>query len=143
MRLPIYSRAYENWAPVVGRVLFGALFLMGAAFKMPGTQGFLMESGMTAAAGVPYAHIAVALAFVLEVVAGLALIVGCHARAAAFTLAIFTLALAIIFYSNWSDPMIMGQFVSHLGLIAGLLYISVFGATYAAVRKDALPNGRN
>ncbi|MES2225476.1 MAG: DoxX family protein [Patescibacteria group bacterium] len=140
MNLPHFSRAYENWAPVVARVLFGGLFLMGAAFKIPGTQGFIMESGMTAAAGVPLATIAVALAFVLEVVLGVSLIVGWHVRNAAFVLAIFTLALALIFYRNFADPMVMGQFISHLGLIAGLLYISVYGAQYAAVKRDTLPH---
>jgi len=136
MALPHTSRVYENWAPVLGRVLFGGLFLMGAAFKIPGTSGYAMESAMTAAAGLPYASIFVALAFVLEVVAGVSLIIGWHARIAAFVLAIFTLALAIIFYSNFSNPQIMGEFISHLGLIAGLLYISVYGARYAAVKRD-------
>lgn len=137
MTLPPFSRSYENWAPVVARVVFGALFLMGASFKIPGTEGFLMETGMAAAMGVPFATVAVFLAFVLEVVAGLALIIGWQARRAAFVLAVFTLALAFIFYGNVSDPMVMGQFVSHLGLVAGLLYISVYGARHAAVRKDS------
>ncbi len=136
MALPNYSRAYQNWAPVLGRVLFGLLFLMGAAFKIPGTGGFTAEAAMTAAAGVPFATIAVALAFLLEVVAGLALIVGWHARNAAFVLAVFTLALALIFYHDFSNQMQMGEFVSHLGLIAGLLYVSVYGARHAAVKKD-------
>ena len=127
---------YEKWAPVLGRILMGGLFLMGAAFKIPGTSGFTMEAGMTAAAGVPFATIAVALAFVLEVVGGLAIILGWHARIAACLLAVFTLALAIIFYSNFSNPMVMGEFISHLGLIAGLLFISVYGAKTVAIKRD-------
>lgn len=112
------------------------MFLMGAAFKAPGTQGFVMESGMTAAMGVPYASIFVALAFLLEVVGGVCIIIGWHTRAAAFVLAAFTLALALIFYTNFSDQMVMGEFISHLGLIAGLLFVSVYGAQSVAVRKD-------
>ncbi|MDB5245098.1 MAG: DoxX family protein [Parcubacteria group bacterium] len=131
-----YSRAYERWAPLVARVLFGGTFLMGAAFKIPGTQGFVMESGMTAAMGLPYASIFVAFAFLVEVLGGLAIILGWHARAAALVLAVFTLALALIFYTNFSDQMVMGEFISHLGLIAGLLYVSVYGAQTVAVRKD-------
>jgi putative oxidoreductase len=137
MNLPPFSRSYEQWAPVAARVIFGALFLMGASFKIPGTEGFLMEVGMTAAVGVPFATVAVFLAFLLEVVAGVALIIGWQARRAGFVLALFTLALAFIFYGNLSDPMIMGQFISHLGLVAGLLYVSVYGARYAAVKKDS------
>lgn len=137
MHLPPYSRAYENWAPVLGRVILGGLFLMGASMKIPGTEGFVMEAGMTAAAGFPFATVAVFLAFVLEVLGGLALIVGFQARRAALLLALFTLLLAFVFYRDFSDPMIMGQFVSHLGLIAGLLFVSVYGARHAAVSKDA------
>ncbi|MDB5189900.1 MAG: DoxX family protein [Parcubacteria group bacterium] len=131
-----YSRAYERWAPLVARVLLGGTFLMGAAFKIPGTQGFVMESGMAAAMGLPHASIFVTLAFVVEVVAGISLIIGWHARAAALVLAAFTLALALIFYTNFSDQMVMGEFISHLGLIAGLLYVSVYGAQTIAVRRD-------
>jgi putative oxidoreductase len=131
-----YSRAYEKWAPVVARVVFGCQFLMGAFYKLPGTAGFAAEAGMTAAAGVPLATPLVALAFVLEVVGGLALILGWHARRAAFVLAIFTVALGFIFYNNWSDPMTMGMFISHLGLAAGLVFVSVYGAKSVAISRD-------
>ena len=51
MSLPfLRSRAYESWAPFLARVIFGIQFLMGAAFKIPGTAGFTAEAGMTAAA---------------------------------------------------------------------------------------------
>lgn len=136
MTLPPYSAWYVRWAPVLGRILFGLLFLMGAAFKIPGTAGFAAEAGMTAAAGVPFATVAVALAFLVEVVCGLAVILGWHARSAALVLAVFTLALALIFYNDFSNPEIMGMFISHLGLIAGLLYVSVYGARQVAVSKD-------
>lgn len=131
-----HARWWEMCAPVVARVLLGGLFLMGAAFKIPGTKGFVMESGMAAAAGVPFATILVGLAFLVEVIGGLAIILGWHARAAASVLAVFTLGLAIIFYSNFSDPMVMGQFISHLGLVAGLLFVSVYGAKNCAIKKD-------
>lgn len=137
MTLPPYSSWYVRWAPVLGRVLFGLLFLAGAAFKIPGTAGFTAEAGMTAAAGVPFATIAVALAFLVEVICGVSLIIGWHARNAALVLAVFTLALALIFYNDFSNPEIMGMFISHLGLIAGLLFVSVYGARQFAVSRDA------
>jgi putative oxidoreductase len=136
MALPHFSRPYETWAPFVARLIFGGQFLLGASFKIPGTAGFAGEVAMSAQMGLPYTAIFVALAFLLEVVCGVALIIGWHTRHAAMVLAVFTLALAIIFYGNLSDPMTMGMFVSHLGLIAGLLYVSVYGAQKVAVQKD-------
>jgi len=134
---PHHYSFYERYAPVLARLIFGGQFLLGAAFKIPGTSGFAMETAQTAAMGLPYATIFVGIAFVLEVVCALCLIFGYRARAAAFVLAVFTLSLAIIFYGNISDPMTMGMFVSHLGFIAGLLYVSVYGAKTFALRKDA------
>jgi putative oxidoreductase len=130
------SRAFETYAPVVARVAFGLQFLLGAFFKMPGTAGFPAEVAMTAATGWPFATLSVALAFVLEVCAGLALVFGWHTRAAAFILALFTLLLAFVFYRHVSDPMIMGMFISHLAFIAGLLYVSVYGAKAVALKRD-------
>ena len=138
MSIP-HLRAYEHWIPVIARVLFGFQFLMGAAFKIPGTASFFMEVGMTGAAGVPLPTIAVALAFVLEACGGLALIVGWHAREAALLLAAFALALACIFFHNFADQMQMSEFISTIALMAGLLYVSVYGAQHAALRKDTLP----
>jgi putative oxidoreductase len=136
MALPHFSRPYETWAPFVARLLFGFQFLLGAFFKIPGTPGFAGEVAMSAQMGLPFATYFVALAFLLEVVCGVALIIGWHTRHAAMVLAVFTLALAVIFYSNLSDLMTMGMFVSHLGFIAGLLYVSVYGAQKVAVMKD-------
>ena len=136
MMHPYKSKAFEMYAPVVARVIFGLQFLMGATFKIPGTEGFVREAAMTAAAGWPLASVSVFLAFVLEVGAGLMLVLGWHTRAAAFMLAAFTLILAFLFYRNFSDQMVMGAFISHIAFVAGLLYVSVYGAKTFALRKD-------
>jgi putative oxidoreductase len=129
----LHSSVYERYAPFLARLIFGFQFLIGALFKVLWHQA---EVAQTAAVGVPFPELAVWLAFVLEVVLALALIVGYHTRIAAFTLAVYTFALALIFYNNLADPMTMGMFISHLGFIAGLLYVSVYGARSFALRKD-------
>lgn len=141
MTLPHQIRMYENWAPVVGRLLLAVAFLIGAAFKIPGTESFAAEVAMTAAVGVPFATVAVFLAFILEVAGGVALVIGWKTRLMAFLLMLFTVLLTALFHSNLSDPMQIGQFVSHLSLIGGLLYVSVYGAQHAAVQACPLPEG--
>src|SRR4051812_4421853 len=108
------TRAYEAWAPVVARVLFAVPFLVGAYFKLPGSAMSAAEVAQTAAAGVPLASAAVMLAFILEVAAGIALIIGWQTRAWAFVLALYVLLLAAIFYHDFSNLMVFGMFVSHL-----------------------------
>lgn len=131
--MPPYSRSFEIWAPFVARLIFGFQFLLGAYFKVIWHSA---EVAQTAAVGVPLPDLAVWLAFVLEVALGLALILGYRVRQTALVLALYVLLLAVLFYRNIADPMVMGMFVSHLGFIAGLLYVSVYGARHIAVRLD-------
>lgn len=132
-----YLRAYEQWAPTVARVVLGGMFLMGAYLKLPWKENFHGEVAMTAAAGVPLPTLAVLLAFVIELVGGLMVALGWHARIAAAALAALTLVFAFVFYTNFSNPQILGLFNLHLTLIAGLLYVSVYGARHFALREDA------
>lgn len=141
MTLPFQTRAYETWAPVLGRVLLAGGFLMGASMKIPGTESFAMEVAMTAAVGVPFAYVAVILAGILELVAGVAIIVGWNARFFAFLLMLFTILLTALFHMSFADPMAIGIFMGHLYLIGGLLYVSVYGAQGMAVKACPLPQG--
>lgn len=127
----------EKWMPVVGRILFGLLFLNAARYKIPGTESFLAEVNMTSQAGVPLPSIAVFLAFLLELFGGIALLIGWRTRLVAGIFALFVLILNFVFFADLSDPMKMGFFMSNLAIIAGLLYASVYGARHAAVTKDA------
>jgi len=139
MNWPYYSRTYENWAPMLGRILVAGAFLFGAYGKFPGTESFQMSVGYTAQYGVPFPNVAVFLAFILEVVVGISLLVGFRARAAAFVLMLYTILLTLIFHLSFADQIAAGFFISHLTLIAGLLYISVYGAQYGAIKKSELP----
>lgn len=120
-----YTMMYEKWAPLVARVLLAIQFGVGAFFKITMFSGQVAE---TAAAGVPMAGLAVALALVLEIAGILALLSGYYLRLLGFLLAGYVMLLAAIFYHDWSNLMNFGSFMSHLGLTAALLYVSVFGA---------------
>ena len=128
-----FNRAYENWAPVVARLFLAAQFVAAAAFKI---MGFGMEVAQTAAAGVPMANVAVGAALVLEIVGVISLLLGWRIRLVSMLLAGYVALLAVLFYHDWSTPMGMGMFISHLGLIAALLYVSVYGARHFAISRD-------
>lgn len=141
MTLPHLTKPYETWAPVVARVVFGLLFLQSAFYKIPGTEMFGMQVEASAAAGIPFAMIAVTLAFILEVVAGIALVIGYNTRTAAAALIVFVALIAVFFGRNFSDMNQMMTFFSCIQLIAGLMYVSVYGAQKAAVATCPLPQG--
>lgn len=125
--------AYRTWAPFIARLIFGLQFLIGAYFKI---IWHAAEVAQTAATGWPLAEASVWAAFVVEVVAGICLIIGYRTRPVAAFLAAYVLLLAVLFYRNIADPMTMGMFISHMSFIAGLLYVSVYGAQSIAVKKD-------
>ncbi len=141
MTLPHLTPGFEKWAPVVGRILFGLIFLNSAFFKIPGTEMFLMQVEMSGAVGIPFPMVAVALAFILEVVAGVALVIGWKTRTAAASLIVFTALIAVFFGRDLADQAQMMTFFGCLQLIAGLLYVSVYGAQAGAVKTCPLPKG--
>jgi putative oxidoreductase len=121
----LHSRPYERYALIIARIFLAIQFAIAAWFKIVGFGG---EAAMTAQVGVPFANVAVALALVLEVVGVLALLTGIKLRPVACVLALYVALLAVLFYHDWSNQMTFGLFMSHLGLTAALLYMSVFGA---------------
>jgi putative oxidoreductase len=141
MMLPHLTPVYEKWAPVVARVLLGAYFFHGSFYKIPGTAFFDMAVQGSQAVGLPFPVIAVSLAFLLEFFGGLALIVGFHTRTAAVLLSGFMVLIAIFFFRDWSSQMNMGMFINCIGVAAGLLYVSVYGAQNASLKTCQLPAG--
>jgi putative oxidoreductase len=141
MSLPHLTPTYERWAPFIARLIFGGAFLMSAFYKIPGSESYTMQVNMSDAAGLPFAGLLVTLAFVLELIAGICLIVGFHVRTAAAALAVFVLLIALTFYRDLSDMTQFPLFMSCLELIAGLIYVSVYGAQSVAVKTCQLPKG--
>jgi putative oxidoreductase len=120
--LPIQS----NTAPAVdlaGRVLLAAIFVSSGLGKIggyAGTQGY-MES-----MGVP--GWTLPLVIVLEVLGGLALIVGYRTRLAALALAVFTIVAAVLFHWQPGDRMQEIMFLKNLSITGGMLLLVARGA---------------
>lgn len=132
MMLPYTHKSYADWAQLTARLMLAAQFAVAAYFKLSMFSG---EVAQTAAAGVPFASLAVVLALLLELLGVASLVTGWRLRAVAFVLAPYIMLLAVIFYHNWNDMQAFGMFVSHLGLTAALLYVSVFGTSFMSIEK--------
>jgi putative oxidoreductase len=119
-----------NLATLVGRILIAAMFVSAGIQKIGGFAG---TAGYIASKGVPLPEVGAALAIVVEVGAGIALILGFKARWAALALAIFTVAATIIFHQYWTYPadQTFAQtlyFWKNLAITGGLLSVYAFGA---------------
>lgn len=107
----------------LGRVLISLIFVISGIGKLSayaGTQGY-MES-----MGVP--GMLLPLVIALEVLGGLAIIVGWQTRIVAFLLAGFCVVSAVLFHGNIGDQGEQIQFLKNLGLAGGFLFLVAHGA---------------
>lgn len=113
----------NSYGHLLGRILLAPIFILAGIGKIAdpaGTVGY-MES-----MGVPGLLLWPTIA--LEVLGGLALIVGFKARIAALALAAFSLAAAVLFHHNFADQMQMIMFLKNLAIAGGLLLLASGGA---------------
>jgi len=109
---------------VSGRVLLALIFVMAGLGKLG--PGYAATQGYMESMGVPGGLLP--LVILLEIGAGLALMLGWQARWVAGALALFTLVAAVIFHSNFSDQVQMVMFLKNLAISGGLLLVFVHGA---------------
>jgi putative oxidoreductase len=130
------SATLDAVVPFMGRALLSAIFLASVIGKLQAPAGTI---GYIASAGLPFPEFAYALAVVIELVGGLALLVGFKTRIAAGALAIFSLATAIGFHSNFADLNQFIHFFKNVAIAGGLLQVVAFGA--GAFSLDAYRRG--
>ncbi|WP_372659129.1 DoxX family protein [Hydrogenophaga sp.] len=122
--------ALQNPFALVARLLLAALFLPAGLSKITGFAGTV---GYIASVGLPLPTLGAAIAIAVEVLGGLALIVGLQTRWAALALALFTLGASVFFHNFWAVPaeqQFMQQllFMKNVGVAGGLLALAAFGA---------------
>jgi putative oxidoreductase len=114
-----------RYLPFVGRLLIGLPFAMSGLSKL-GAYG--PTTAMITAAGLPVPPLAFAVAVAVELGGGLLLIAGYWTRPVAVALALFSLATAVSFHSNFADQNQMIHFLKNVMMAGGLLQIVAFGA---------------
>jgi putative oxidoreductase len=122
--------ALQNPFALLARLLLAALFLPAGISKI---SGFAGTAGYIGSVGLPMPELGAAIAIAVEVLGGIALIVGFGTRWAALALAVFTLVATFFFHAYWALPaeqQMMQQlmFMKNIGVVGGLLALAAFGA---------------
>jgi putative oxidoreductase len=112
-------------ASLVGRVLLSAIYVISGFSKLAAPTALI---GYIASAGLPFAPLGLAIAVVVEILGGAALIVGYRTRIAAAVLAVFTVATALAFHNNLADQGQFIHFFKNIAMTGGLLQVVAFGA---------------
>lgn len=118
-------------AVVSGRALVALLFILGGLAKALGPQPFLEHM---AAFGVPTFLLPAVI--VLEIGAGIAVLIGWRLREAAGALAGFCLVAAVIFHHDFANKAERTLFFKDLAIAGGLLAMA---AAAEAGRRRAVP----
>ncbi|MDH3218118.1 MAG: DoxX family protein [Gammaproteobacteria bacterium] len=116
------AKTLNNLTTLTGRSMLAAIFIVAGSGKIAGyagTQAY-MES-----VGVPGLFLPAVIA--LEIVGGLAIMLGYQTRVAATLLAGFTLAAALIFHSDFSQQMQSILFMKNMAIAGAFLLLLSHG----------------
>ena len=108
---------------LVGRIFLSALFLIegiGKLFAQEQVITYMEDYGVPGMLFIP--------AVVVEILFPLLLIVGYKTRLAALVMALFTLTVAIIFHTDFSDGMQLISFLKNLAIAGGFMIIIAYGS---------------
>lgn len=124
--------SYRDTALLVGRILIAALFLVAfynTAVNIQGTVGYFTKLG------VPVPAASVYLKMAIELLAGLAILVGWQTRLAAVILALFVIVAALFAHLAWADGNQLNHFLKNIAIAGGLLAFYVTGPGAHSVEK--------
>ena len=108
---------------VLGRIFLSTIFLvegMNKIFNYEGTIEYMENFNVPEYLAIP--------AIFVEILFPLLLIVGYQTKISALALAIFTLATALIFHTDFANQMQLTSFLKNFAIAGGFLIIFVNGA---------------
>ena len=131
------SESLKSPLVLVGRLLLALIFVLAGFSKLGGIEG---TAAYIASAGLPMATALAVIVGLLELVGGIAIMVGYHARWAALALGLFTLAASLLFHNFWSMPADKAfvqqlMFMKNMSVAGGLFVVAALGA--GALSLDA------
>ena len=112
-------------AALAGRILLAAIFVLSGLSKVAAPAGTI---GYIASASLPLPQVGLAIAVIVELGGGLALVAGFRTRFVAAILALFSLATALAFHNHLAEQNQFIHFFKNVAMAGGLLQVVAFGA---------------
>jgi putative oxidoreductase len=129
-------RIIENICLLLGRLLMGTYFILPGLQKITNYQ--TMTDSMLAHS-VPATALLLPVTIVMQIILGLAIIIGFKGKLAAFILAGLTLVISIYMHDFWSMTESLERthetqnFLKNMGIMAGLLIVSSVGTGWLSL----------
>jgi putative oxidoreductase len=123
------SNSSNTAVPLIGRALLSILFLVSFFLKV---TGYSQMVGYATAKGMPMAGVGVAIAAVLELVGGIAILTGFQTRIVAWIMFLYIIPTTYFFHNFWMMTGMerqdnMAHFLKNLAIMGGLLILAANG----------------
>lgn len=123
----------QAFSALLGRLFLAMIFIQSGLSKMSdyaATQGYMDAMGVSSTM--------LPLVIALEVVGGIAIVIGFKARLVALAMAGFSLLSALLFHTNFSDQTQTIMLMKNIAIAGGFLMIVAHGAgAYALDNRNA------
>jgi putative oxidoreductase len=136
--LRIHNATLDNVVLLASRLLLAWIFVHEGAFL---AMNYDAASTGMAKMGVPAAALIPTIA--LQLVAGLAIAVGWHARLGAMWLGLFCVATAILFHTNFANRNELLHFEKDLAIAGGMFVLMLRGAGSLSLDAYVTQNARH
>jgi putative oxidoreductase len=110
---------------LVARILMAVIFILAGFGKLTDISGTAAYFGMY---NLPAPSAAAVIAGLIELIGGLAILVGFQTRIAGWVMAAFCIATALIAHRDWADLDQLIHFQKNLAMAGGFLVLAVHGA---------------
>jgi putative oxidoreductase len=124
------SNGSQSVVPLIGRIFVSFIFISSGLMKL---GMFSMMTGYVQAAGLPLPAVSLGIAAAIEIFGGLAVLLGFHARVAAWILFVFLIPTTVLFHNFWAmagqaQMDNQGHFFKNVAIMGGLLFLAAYGA---------------
>jgi putative oxidoreductase len=118
-------------ASLIGRIMLSVVFIVAGYGKITGYAG---TEAYMAQHGLPGTLLPAVIA--LEILGGLAVLLGVWSRYAGLALAVFCLASAAVFHNNFADQAQLTNFMKNVCMAGGFLLLFANGSGRYAIKPD-------
>lgn len=116
---------YGSVLILLGRILLSIMFILAGFGKLTAIGG---TAGYFGSLGLPLPNVTAVVVGLVELLGGLAVLVGFQTRIAALVLAVFTLAATAVAHLNFADQMQVLLLQKNLCITGGFLVLAAVGA---------------
>jgi len=110
---------------LASRIFLSLIFILSGVGKITSPYATI---GYITSVHAPFPEVAYAIAVIIELGFGLALLFGFKAKLSATVIAVFTLAAAFLFHTDFTNQIQTIMFLKNIAIIGGLLQIVAYGA---------------